>query len=74
MDKRVERVLKKNQLVGEEDGDNIGGSGIHFPSRPVKGLAELRNRVNSQWYSSIYEDWRPEIVEDIEKSDDKKSA
>ena len=40
------------------------------PSTWVKPLADLlRNRANSQWYSSIYEDWRPKIVEDIEKSD-----
>ena len=36
---------------------------------PVKCLADLRNRANSQQYSSIYEDQRPKIVEDIEKSD-----
>ena len=46
----------------------MGGSGVHFPSAPVKHLADLRNRVNSQWYSSIYEDRRPKI-EDIERSD-----
>ena len=68
MDKRVERFLKKNQLVGEEDGDNIGGSGIHFPSAPGKYLADLRSRANSQQYSSIYEDQRPKL-EDIERSD-----
>ena len=28
--------------------------------------------MNSQWYPSIYEGWRPKIVEDIEKSDNKK--
>ena len=57
-----------------EDSGKIGGSGIHFPSAPVKCLADLRNTVNSQRYSSIYEDRRPKIVEDIEKSDGKKSA
>ena len=57
----------------EEDGDKIGGSGVHFPSAPVKHLADLRNRGNSQRYSSIYEDQRPKI-EDIERSDGKKSA
>ena len=51
-----------------EDGSKIGGSGVHFPSEPVKHVADLKNRVNSQWYSSIYEDWRPKI-EDIERSD-----
>ena len=56
-----------------EDGGNIGGSGIHFPSAPGKYLADLRSRVNSQQYSSIYEDQRPKI-EDIERSDGKKSA
>ena len=35
---------------------------------PVKYLADLRSRVNSQQYSSIYEDQRPKI-EDIERSD-----
>ena len=58
-----------------EVSSEIGGSGIHFLLAPVKHLADLlRNRANSQWYSSIYEDQRPKIVEDIEKSDGKKSA
>ena len=48
-----------------EDGGEIGGSGVHFPSMPVKHLADLRNRANSQRYYSIYEDRRPKI-EDIE--------
>ena len=56
-----------------EDGGEIGGSGGHFTSAPVKRLADLRSRANSQWYSSIYEDWTPKI-EDIERSDGKKSA
>ena len=51
-----------------EDGGNIGGIGIHFPSTPGKYLADLRSRVNSQQYSCIYEDQRPKI-EDIERSD-----
>ena len=55
-----------------EDGSKIGGSRVHFPSTPVKHLADLSNRENSQWYSGIYEDWTPKI--DIERSDDKKSA
>ena len=59
--------------VGEEGGSEIGGSRVHFPSTPVKHLADLRSRANSQRYSSIYEDWRPKI-EDIERSDGKKSA
>ena len=59
--------------VGREDGGEIGGSRVHFPSTPVKCLADLRSRVNSQQYSSIYEDWRPKI-EDIERSDGKNSA
>ena len=58
----------------EEDGSKIGGSGVHFPLAPVKCSTDLRNTVNSQWYSSIYKDWRPKIVEDIEKSDGKKSV
>ena len=40
------------------------------PCAQVEHLANLlRNRVNSQWYTSICEDWRPKIEEDIEKSD-----
>ena len=50
-----------------EDGSEIGGNRVHFPSAPVKRIADLRNRVNSQWYSSIIEDQRPKIVQDIEK-------
>ena len=38
----------------------------------MKHLADLRNRANSQRSSSIYEDRRPKI-EDIERSDGKKS-
>ena len=30
-----------------EDGDNTGGSGVHFPSTPGKYLADLRSRANS---------------------------
>ena len=56
-----------------EDGGEIGGSGVQVPSTPVKYLADLRSRTNSQQYSSIYEDQRPKI-EDIERSDGKKSA
>ena len=57
----------------EEDGGEIGGSGVHFPSTPVKHLADLRNRANIQQYSSIYEDQRPK-TQDIERPDGKKSA
>ena len=54
--------IYKNLTVNEgEDGSEIGGSRIHFPSAPVKHLADLRNRANSQWYSSIYKDRRPKI-------------
>ena len=51
-----------------EDGGNIGQSRVHFPSTQGKYLADLRNRANSQQFSSIYEDQRPKI-EDIERSD-----
>ena len=64
---------KTASTQGIKDGGELGGSRIHFPSTPVKHLADLRNRVNSQRYSSIYEDRRPKI-EDIERSDGKKSA
>ena len=58
---------------GREDDSEIGGSGVHFPSAPVKHLDDLRNRLNSQRYSSIYED-RIQMIEDIERFDGKKSA
>ena len=61
------------KIFNQRDGGKIGGNGVHFPSAPVKRLADLRNRVNSQWYSSMYEDRRPKI-EDIDRSDGKKSA
>ena len=60
--------LKINTWKNLKDGGNIGGSGVHFPSMPVKYLADLRSRANSQQYPSIYEDQRPKI-EDIERSD-----
>ena len=66
-------ILEEWSDSGKEDGGEIGGSRVHFPSTPVKYLADLRNRANSQQYSSIYEDRRPKI-EDIERSDGKKSA
>ena len=50
------------------------GAESTVPSAPVKHLADLRDRANSQQYSSIYEDRRPKIVEDTERSDSKKSA
>ena len=64
--------LYKILLIGE-DGCEIGGSEVQFPSTPVKYIADLRSRANSQQYSSIYEDQRPKI-EDIERSDGEKSA
>ena len=66
-------LIRHLSLRGREDGGNIGGSGVHFPSTPGKYVADLRSRANSQQYSSIYEDQRPKI-EDIERSDGKKSA
>ena len=57
----------------KEDGSKIDGSRVHFPSMPVKYLDDLRSRANSQQYPSIYEDRRPKI-EDIERSDSKKTA
>ena len=59
--------------IEAKDGGEIGGSRVHFPSTPVKYLADMRSRANSQQYSSIYEDQRPKI-KDIERSDSKKSA
>ena len=77
--KKVEKKPKMNlfwlkrKWEIREDGGEIGGSRVHFPLTPVKHLADLRSRVNSQRYSSIYEDRRPKM-EDIERSDSKKSA
>ena len=51
------------------------GAEFTSPCAWVKHLPNLlRNRVNSQRYPSIYKDWRPKIVEDIEKSDGKETA
>ena len=68
---KAENVPMKNHVL--EDGSEISGSRAHFPSTPVKHLDDLMNRANSQRYSSIYEDRRQKI-EDIERSDGKKSA
>ena len=57
-----------------EEGSEIGGSRVHFPLSIGESLADMRNRVNSQQYFSIYEDQTPKIVEDIERSESKKSA
>ena len=74
MGRKVTENKKHNWGISRsEDGGNTGGSGVHFPSTPGKYLADLRSRVNSQQYSSIYEDQRPKI-EDIERSEGKKSA
>ena len=65
--------LRSCSKIPREDGGEIGGSAVHFPSMKVKYLADLRSRANSQQYSSVYEDRRPKI-EDIERSDGKKST
>ena len=57
-----------NHTIPGEDGGNISGSGVHFPSTQGKYLADLRSRANSQQFSSIYEDQRPKI-QDIERSE-----
>ena len=51
-----------------QDGGDIGGSEVHFPSAPLKHLADLRNRMNNKRCSNIYEDRTPK-TEDIERSD-----
>ena len=66
-------ALRTGRRIGSQDGGEIGGNGVHFPSTPVKYLADLRSRGNSHGHSSIYEDRRPKI-EDTERSDSKKSA
>ena len=70
MENLFENIMKVDT---REDGGEMGGSRVHFPSTPLKHLADLSSRANSQRYSSIYEDRRPKI-EDIERSDGKKSA
>ena len=50
----------KRRTAGREDGGEIAGS--TYPCTRVEYLADLlRNRVNSQQYLSIYEDWRPKL-------------
>ena len=66
-------LVKDGIWISREDGGKIGRSRVHVPLAPVKHLADLRNTANSQRYSSIYEDQRPKI-EDIERSDGKKTA
>ena len=67
----VIKMLTERQWSGRWQRDRWEQS--PFPSTPVKHLADLRSRANSQQYSSIYEDWRPKI-DDNERSDSKKSA
>ena len=71
--KEIKIYFELDLRRSSEDGGELGGSGVHFPSTPVKYLADLRSRANSQQYSSIYEDRRPKI-ENTERSDGKKSA
>ena len=73
MKKSHGNLYTKSNIGVLEDGGETGGSRVHFPSTPVEHLADLRSIANSQLYSSIYEHWRPKI-EDIERSDGKKSA
>ena len=54
--KTISEGINQEKERDLEDGGNIGGSRIHFPSVPGKYLADLRSRANSQQYSSIYED------------------
>ena len=35
-----------SEIKVREDGSEIGGSGVHFPSTPVKHLDDLRSRAN----------------------------
>ena len=62
--------LNGNKWKGE-DGSEVVGRRVHFPSAPVKHLADVRNTANSQRYSSMYEDRRPKI-EDMERSEGEK--
>ena len=43
------------------------GEDSSSPCAWLEHLDDLRNRVNSQLNPSLYEVWRPKIVEDIEK-------
>ena len=51
----MKKMAMKNYLSRRvtNDGGEIGGSRVHFPTTPVKYLADLRSRANSQQYSSI---------------------
>ena len=42
-EQEIENLLENIMKEGWEDGGNIGGSGIHFPSTPGKYLADLRS-------------------------------
>ena len=64
----------KRQKSGGKMAARYVGAESTSPWALVKRLADLKNRANSQLYSSIYEDQRPKILEDIAKSDGKKSA
>ena len=70
--KREEIMKLKVTMNFKKEQINVKKFKVHFPSTPVKYLADLRSRANSQQYSSIYEDRRPKI-EDIERSDDRKT-
>ena len=55
--------------VGKMVARQVGAESTS-PCAQVKHQAGLqRNRAKGQQYPSIYEDWRPKIAEDIEKSD-----
>ena len=59
-------ISKKNGTV--EDGGRVVRAEPSSPCAQLEHLANLlSNRVNSQWNPSLYEVWRPNIVEDIEK-------
>ena len=68
---RDARMVQYPQIGREKMVVRQVGAESTSPCTWVKHLADLlRNRVNSQQYSRIYEDWRPKIVKDIEKSDE----
>ena len=51
------------------------GAEFTSPCTRVKHLANLlRSKANSQQYPSVYEDKRPKIIEDTEKTDGKGTA
>ena len=66
-DDTVVQCLLTLTKKGSEIAVRYVGAEPSSPWAQLEHLADLlRNRMNSQWNPSLYEVWRPKIVEDIE--------